>query len=85
MMKLSRMLFDSQALGRGSIRHFSDGDFAIPLNSGGSFSYIDSIRIRRPGCRPARGIGTAAVPRRQRSHTPVTAGQPKQGFWSFLR
>ena len=50
-MKLTNMLFSSQVLGRGTIRHFSDGDFAIPVGSPGGDSYIDSLRLRRPAAR----------------------------------
>jgi hypothetical protein len=58
-MKLSNMLFSSQVLGRGTVRHFSDGDFAIPVGSPEGGSYIESLRLRRP---PARRMAVARKP-----------------------
>lgn len=79
-MKLTRMLFSSSTLNRGTVRHFSDGDFALPMNGRGGLSYVDSIRLRRPGTLPAAARsacpGDLQTPRPKRG---------LRGLWSYLR
>ncbi len=79
-MKLTRMLFSSQALDRGNIRHFSDGDFAVPLDSRGGLSYIDSIRLRRPAVRGGEISPGVTGDRGSRRTNPE-----RRGLWSLLR
>ncbi len=79
-MKLTRMLFSSETLDRGTVRHFSDGDFAFPLNSRGHLSYVDSVRLRRPVSRSLK-INTGEAP----GYGTLETSRTKRGFWSFLR
>ncbi len=75
-MKLSSMLLASRVLDRARIRHFSDGDFVVPLNVRSGSSYIESLRIRRPVIRIARGMEAAAV---------RSAGSDRGGFRGLFR